>query len=211
MRCSKKKRDERGYLPQSVSTVDDAVGTGHEGGTIRGKVDGKVVEVIDRAETLLGGLVNPDTLLGVESRDTVEGGVHVAGGDGVDADAVSCPLRSQRLGQLNDTGLGGIVAALLLWVVDDASGHGSNEDDGTTIARLDHLTANGLGDEEVAVDVDVDESSEHLGVVGLGLDVGAVTISLALHSFRFFFFRMLDNGVTYSAIPAELTRTSILP
>lgn len=160
-------------LPNAVAAIDEAVVAGHEGRAIRGKVDSEVVEVINRAETLLRGLVDPDALLGVKGGDAVEGRVHVAWGDGVDADVVASPLGSEGLGQLNDAGLGGIVAGLLLRVVDDGTGHGGDVDDGAALLGLDHLLADGLGDEEGAGDVDVNEAAELLVVVDLGLDVGA--------------------------------------
>jgi hypothetical protein len=158
-------------LPDRVTAVDQAVVAGHEAGTLRGEVDGQVVEVINVAETLLGGLVDPDTLLGVKGGNAVEGGVHVTGGDGVDTDAVTGPLGSEGLGELHNTGLGGVVAGLLLRVVDDSTGHRGDVDDGATSLGLDHGLTNGLGDDEGASDVDVDETTEHVVVVDLGLDV----------------------------------------
>lgn len=63
----------------------------------------------------------PDLLLGVESWNVVEGGVHVTGGNAVDPDVELGPLSGQRLSELNDTSLRGVVTRLFLWVVDDSS------------------------------------------------------------------------------------------
>ena len=108
-------------LPDRVTAVDEAVVAGHEAGTVGGEVDGQVVEVVNVAETLLGGLIDPDALLGVQGGNTVEGGVHVAGRDAVDTDAVTGPLGSEGLGELDNAGLGGVVAGLLLRVVNDST------------------------------------------------------------------------------------------
>lgn len=67
----------RRCLPEGVSTVDDTVVSGHESTAVTGKVDSQVVEVVNGTETLLWSVVDPDTLLSIESWDTVEGGVHV--------------------------------------------------------------------------------------------------------------------------------------
>lgn len=121
----------------------------------------------------MGGSIDPNLLLSVESGNTVERSVHVSGGDGVDADVVFGPFSSKRLGQLDDASFGGVIARLLLRIVDDRAGHGCNENDGSRSLLLDHLTANGLRDEEGAVNVDIDESSEFLGGVVFSWYVGA--------------------------------------
>lgn len=160
-------------LPQSVPSVDKTVVAGHVAAGRGAEVDGQAVEVVDGAEALLGGVVDPDTLLSLEGRDAVEGGVHVAGGDSVDPDLVAGPLGGQGLCHLDDGGLGGVVAGLLLRVVDDAARHGGDEDDGAAVLGVDHVAADGLGDQKGAGDVDVEKTAELLGVVVLGLDVGA--------------------------------------
>lgn len=160
-------------LPEGVTTVNEAVVASHVAGTRRGEVDSKVVEIMNSAETLLRGIVHPDALLGVKSRDTVESGVHVSGRDGVDADIVASPFSSKGLGELDDSSLGGVVTALLLRVVDDGTRHRSDVDHGATALELDHLLTDSLGDEEGTGDVDVEETAELLRGVGLGLDIGA--------------------------------------
>jgi hypothetical protein len=160
-------------LPQGVTTVDEAVVASHVARTRRSEVDSKVVEVVNSTKALLRSVVHPDALLGVKSRNTVKGGVHVARRDGVDADVVASPLSSEGLGELNDSGLGGVVAGLLLRVVDDGARHGSDVDHGAASVELDHLLADSLSDEESAGDVDIEKATELLRVVGLGLNVGA--------------------------------------
>lgn len=166
------------HLPDGVAAVDQAVVARHEAGTVGGEVHGQVVEVVDGTETLLRGLVNPDALLSVKSRNTVEGGVHVAGADGVHANLVTGPLGGEGLGELDDTGLGRVVTGLLLRVVDHGAGHGSDVDDRTTSLSLDHLLADGLRDEEGSGNVDVNETTELVVVVRLGLDVGTRKMSV---------------------------------
>ena len=160
-------------LPQGVTAVNKAVVTSHVAGTRRSEVDSEVVEVVNSAEALLRSVVHPDTLLSVKSGNTVESGVHVAGRDGVDANVVASPLGSEGLGELNDSGLGGVVAGLLLRVVDNGARHRGDVDHGATSLELDHLLTNSLGDEESAGDVDVEKAAKLLRVVGLSLDVGA--------------------------------------
>lgn len=164
--------DEFICLVASVTTIDDAVGASHETRRVGGKEDAEAVELVDVSETVLGSERLPDLLLGIKSGNTVEGGVHVTGRDAVDSDVILGPLSSERLSKLDDTGLGGVVAGLLLGVVDNGARHGGNEDDATGLSSSHHGTANSLGHEEGAVQVDVDETAEHGGVVGLGLNVG---------------------------------------
>jgi hypothetical protein len=160
-------------LPDGVTAVDEAVVAGHETRAVGGEVNSQVVQVIDGTETLLRSLVDPDALLGVEGGNAVQGGVHVARADGVHADLVTGPLGGEGLGELDDTSLGRVVTRLLLWVVDDGSGHRGDIDDRAASLRLDHLLTDSLGDEEGAGDVDVDETAELVVVVRLGLDIGA--------------------------------------
>jgi hypothetical protein len=188
-------------LPDRVTAVDQAVVAGHEAGTLRGEVDGQVVEVVNIAETLLGSLVDPDALLGVEGGNTVEGGVHVAGRDAVDADAVAGPLGSEGLGELDNAGLGGVVARLLLRVVDHSAGHRGDVDDRAASLGLDHGLADGLGNDEGTGDVDVDKTTEHVVVVDLGLDVRAGDVSVEIQKIE-------GTWKTYSAMPAALMSTS---
>lgn len=81
------------------------------------------------------------------------------------------PLRSQRPRQLHHRRLGRIVRALLLRMEDASPRNGGNEDYGASSLGLDHVAAAGLGDEERASEVDVDEASELGRVVVFGFDV----------------------------------------
>ena len=74
---------------------------------------------------------------------------------------------------MDDASFGGVIARLLLRIIDNRAGHGCNENDGSRSLLPDHLTANGLRDEEGAVNVDIDESSEFLGGVVFSRYVGA--------------------------------------
>lgn len=183
---------------------DVLTASSHVRRTVRGEEDGKVVELVNVSETLLRGVVNPDPLLSVKGGDTVQCGVHVTRRDGVDTDAVAGPLGGERAGELNDSGLGGVVARLLLRVVDDRSGHRGDEYHRNWVLDLNHLLGDSLSDQESSSDVDVDETTEHLGGVGVGRNVRALSNSVS--------WMLLDEGdPTYSAIPAELRRTSIFP
>lgn len=55
---------------------------------------------------------------------------------------------------------------------DAEAGDGGEEDDGAPRAGGDHAAGAGLGDEEGAREVDVEEGAEGGGVVGFGFDVG---------------------------------------
>lgn len=70
------------------------------------------------------------------------------------------PLGGQRLRQVLDGSLGGVVSALRLGPVDNGSGHGGDEHHGSAGALLDHVSGGGLGHQEGSVKVDVDDSSE---------------------------------------------------
>lgn len=159
-------------LVARVTTINDDVRAGHEAGGVRGEEDAKAVELVNSAQAVLRSQGLPDLLLGLKSGDTVEGGVHVTGRDAVDTDLVLGPLSSDGLGKLDDTSLGGVVAALLLGVVDDGAGHGGNQDQAARLASSHHGAANSLGHEEGTSKVDVDQAAEHGGVIGLSLNVG---------------------------------------
>lgn len=159
-------------LVARVTTVNDDVGASHEAGGVGSKEDAETVELINSTETVLRSQGLPDLLLGLKGGDAVEGSVHVTGGDAVDTDLVLGPLSSDGLGELDDTGLGGVVAALLLGVVDDGTRHGGNQDQAARLASGHHSAADGLGHQERTSQVDVDETTEHGGVISLSLDVG---------------------------------------
>lgn len=167
--------------------IDDAVATGHEGRRIAGEEDGEVVQLVRLTETVLWRHRGPDLLLALQGREAVQGRVHVAGRDTIDADAVTGPLGGKGFAQLDDGGFRGVVAALLLRVVDDGAGHAGDEDDGAAGALSDHLTTAGLGDQERTRDVDRHE------VVPL-----VVIIFLSLHV------RTLGGGINKTCGPCAL-------
>lgn len=158
-------------LQDGVAAVDGDVGAGHEAGGVGGEEDTEAVEVVDGAEAGLGRQRAPDLLLGLEGGHAVQGRVHVARGDAVDADVVLGPLGGERLAELDHAGLGRVVARLLLRVVDDAAAHRRHEDDAAGLLRRHHGAADGLAHEERAREVDVDEASEHLRSVKVSTGV----------------------------------------
>lgn len=159
-------------LVARVTTVNDDVGTSHEAGGVGSEEDAEAVELVNSTQAVLRSQGLPDLLLGLKGGDTVEGGVHVTGRDAVDTDLVLGPLSSDGLGELDDTSLGSVVAALLLGVVDDGARHGGDQDQAARLASGHHGAANSLGHEEGTSEVDVDQTTEHGGVVSLSLDVG---------------------------------------
>ena len=83
-------------------------------------------------------------LLPFQQRFAVQRRIHVAGRDGVDADGVGCPFRSEGFGQLGDGGFGGVVGALLLRVQDAGAGDGGEEDDGAAGFGGHHVESAGF-------------------------------------------------------------------
>src|SRR5205814_7214854 len=65
------------------------------------------------------GIVHPR----VAFDECVEGGCNISRRHGVDTDAARAPLGRERFGQMVHRGLGGVVVALLLRLVDDEAGH----------------------------------------------------------------------------------------
>lgn len=171
LRGKPRREAEASLLVERVSAVDDAVGAGHEARSIRSKEDAQAVELVDVAEACLRGEALPDLLLGVEGGDFVEGGVHVARRDAVDADVVLGPLGRQRPAQLDHARLGRVVARLLLRVVDNTTAHGRDQHDGCALASRDGSPPDGLRHEERAREVDIHQAPEHGGVVRLGGEV----------------------------------------
>lgn len=156
--------------------IDDAIAARHKGRSVGGKVDGKVVELVDVAETILRRHACPDLLLRVKRWHPIQRRVHVARRNAIDPHVVLSPLGGEGFSQLDDGGFGGVVTALFLRVVDDRAGHGRDEDDGAAFAGCDHSAAARLSDEKGAGHVDVDEPAELLRVVIFGFDVGAEQI-----------------------------------
>jgi hypothetical protein len=159
-------------LPKSITAVNSHISASHETTRITRKENRKTIQIINSTQTLLGSQTNPDLLLGIEGWDPVQSRVHVAGADRVHTYVVFGPFSGQGFAELYDAGFGGVVARLLLGVVHDAAGHGSNEDDGAGLASCDHGLADGLRHQERASQVDVDETAEHAMVIILSLDVG---------------------------------------
>lgn len=167
----KPKIPQAASLVKGVTTVNDDIGAGHEAGSVGRKEDAEAVEIVNGTQTLLGSQRLPDLLLGVKGRDLVQGGIHVTGGNAVNTDVILGPLGSKRLAELNDTSLGGVVARLLLRVVDDGARHRGNKDNGAGLASGHHGAADGLGHQERAVEVDVNETTEHGSIILLGRNV----------------------------------------
>ncbi len=65
-----------------------------------------------------------------------------------------------------------VVGALLLRMQDARAGDGADEDDGAVAGAGDHVAGAGLGGEEGAGEIGVDEGAEGLDVVVFGFDVG---------------------------------------
>lgn len=108
----------------------------------------------------------------IQPRLVIQRRIHVPRRYRVDPDAMLRPFRRQGLAEMDDGGFGGIVGALFLRVQDAGAGDGADEDYGAAAAAGDHVAGAGLGDEEGAGEVCVDESAENLWVVVLGFDVG---------------------------------------
>ena len=119
-----------------------------------------------------------------------------------------------------------LVCTLLLRVQDAETRDGGEEDDGAAGAGGDHVPGAGLGYEERAGQVDVEELAEQGGVVGFGFDVGAfsgcnsVTILELLGEMGTDDTGgqmdrgtegYMDGALTYSTIPAELITMSTEP
>lgn len=56
---------------------------------------------------------------------------------------------------------------------DAGAGDGGEEDDGAAVSCSDHVATAGLGNEERAGQINIQEGTKHGGVVGFGFDVGA--------------------------------------
>lgn len=139
-----------------VTAINQDIAARHERAGITSQENRQSVQIIHGTKTSLGSEGFPDDLLGIKGWHVVESRVHVAGGDAVDADVVFGPFCGEGFAELDDAGFGGVVAGLFLWVVDDGAGHGGYEDDRAWLTGFDHGFADGLGDHEGAVQVDVD-------------------------------------------------------
>ena len=97
---------------------------------------------------------------------------------------------------------------------DPAAGDGGEEDDGPAGAGGDHVARAGLGHEEGAREVDVEEGAEHGGVVRFGFDVGALwctPVSVGSGGDGVRLETLGGFGGAYSTTPAELITTSTAP
>jgi hypothetical protein len=117
---------------------------------------------------------------------------------------------------LDDTGLGCIVTGLFLGIVDDGSRHGGNEDNRARLALGDHSFAYSLRHEKGASEIDIDQSAEHGMVINFGWDIRAADDSVNVQMFTETTMKAkvklkVNQGTTYSAMPAELMRTSGAP
>lgn len=170
----------RGYVSRRPKVIkystyiNHTVAAGHESRSIAGEEHGEVVQLVGIAQPVLWRHGGPDLLLALQGRKAVQGRVHVPRRDAVDPDFVLGPFCGERFTQLDDGSFGGVVAGLLLWVVDDGAGHAGDEDDGTAGSLCDHLATTGLGNQKCTSDVDRDEVVPLAVVIFLRLDVRAV-------------------------------------
>jgi hypothetical protein len=161
-------------LPKSITAINKHIRASHETTRITSEENRKTVQIINSTQAFLGSQTNPDLLLGIKGWNAVQSRVHIARADRVHTNVVFGPFSGQGFAELNNTGFGGVVAGLLLGIVDNATGHGSNEDDGAGLASRDHGLGDGLRHQERASQIDVDETTEHAMVIVLSLDVGTV-------------------------------------
>jgi hypothetical protein len=136
------------YLPQAVTTITLDLRARHERARIRRQVNRQPIQLIHIPQPSLRSQASPDLLLRIERRHAVERRVHVTRGDGVDTDTVLCPLSSQRATEVHHTRLGGVVARLLLGVVDDRPRHTGDEDDRPRLLSSNHGLRDSLSHEE---------------------------------------------------------------
>lgn len=114
-------------LREDVATVDEDVGAGGVGRSVRGKVQESTLELRGLTLAAHGDLALPD-VLGLLRDEVGDLGVDVAGRDGVGARVLD-PLDGQRAAQVDDTGLGRVVGSLKLREVDNVAGHGGRGDE----------------------------------------------------------------------------------
>ena len=126
---------------------------GHEARRVARQVDDRGPELLGQRVALHRRVVDPARLeLRVVDRRHL--GLDVARRERVDAHAVRRPLRGQRLGELVDRRLGGVVGRLPLRPVDDLGRDRADVHDRAGPA-LDHLPPDRAGAAPQAVDVDV--------------------------------------------------------
>jgi hypothetical protein len=142
-------------LPKRVTTIDDAVRTRHIPTAFACQVNRQTIQIIDISQSLLWRQVDPNLLLRIQRRYTIQSCVHISRADGVDSDTMLGPLSGKGLGELHHSGLGGVVAALLLWEVDDRPRHGGDVDDTAGCSVPDHVLSACLGYDESSGNVDV--------------------------------------------------------
>lgn len=99
------------HLPRGVATIHAQVAASHEAAGIAEQEDRGATVLLWPGEAaqhvLLGPLVPAVGELDEQLLD--HGGDDVAGGDGVDADVVGAPFGGEIAGELEDSGLAGIV------------------------------------------------------------------------------------------------------
>lgn len=118
-----------------------------------------------------------------------------------------------------NTSLRGVVSALFLRPVDNASTHRSKENNISlrlstymptllgVLEIIDHNLARGLGTKEAPSQIDVDQMAESVGIIGFCRHVGTTEHEDLVK--RISFLRVATE--TYSAIPAEQIKTSRPP
>ncbi|MPM73764.1 hypothetical protein SDC9_120746 [bioreactor metagenome] len=141
------------------AAVDDQVGAGGVGRGVRQQIDDRAGELVRVAHPLERDHFGPD-LAPVLADVAGHLRVDVARADRVDPDAERGPLHGERLRQVHDAGLGGVVRGLPLRNVDDRGGHRRGVDDVAALALRDEVAGERLRDEEDAVQVDVHHGGE---------------------------------------------------
>lgn len=98
-------------LPSSVTAVDAEIGASHEGACVAEEEDGGAAILVRHADAAKHVLSSPLGLaLGVIVKEVLEHlGQDVAGGEGVDADAILAPFSSEIAPQLHYSSLGWVV------------------------------------------------------------------------------------------------------
>src|SRR5258708_31457596 len=112
------------HSPARIASVDNHDTAGHQACGFRGQEQDHRGDLLDLSHpahrcTTDPGIVHP----GIVLDEGIKGGRDVGGRHGVDTDAPGAPLGRERFGEMVHRGLGGVVIALLLRLVDDEAGH----------------------------------------------------------------------------------------
>src|SRR5205809_3269114 len=170
-------------LAGAWSPVHDDGRTVHEGGGLGSQENARVGDLVHLAPApharavrhrVVGLLGGGRVLLGQHAQ--VPLGLDGAGGNAVDADALTPPGHAERAGEVDDGGFGRAVVRHHGGAVD--AGDGGDVDDHAAAALGHHLLARPLAAEEDAVHVDLDHGvpAVDADVLGLRAEGGARVI-----------------------------------